>query len=74
MIEDNIINKEANERTVLVGLVTLKQNEAKVTEYLDELDFLARTAGAIPEKRFTQKLDYPNPVSYTHLTLPTIGG
>ena len=64
MIEDNIINKEANERTVLVGLVTLKQNEAKVTEYLDELDFLARTAGAIPEKRFTQKLDYPNPRTY----------
>lgn len=39
MIEDNIINKEANERTVLVGLVTLKQNEAKVTEYLDEPGF-----------------------------------
>ena len=45
MIEDNIINKEANERTVLVGLVTLRQSEAKVKEYLDELDFLARTAG-----------------------------
>lgn len=64
MIEDNIINKEANERTVLVGLVTLKQNEAKVREYLDELDFLARTAGAEPEKRFIQKLDYPNPRTY----------
>ncbi len=64
MIEDNIINKEANERTVLVGLVTLRQNEAKVKEYLDELDFLARTAGAIPEKRFIQKLEYPNPRTY----------
>ncbi len=64
MIEDNIINKEANERTVLVGLVTLRQNEAKVKEYLDELDFLARTAGAEPEKRFIQKLDYPNPRTY----------
>lgn len=64
MIEDNIINKEANERTVLVGLVTLRQNEAKVNEYLDELDFLARTAGAEPEKRFIQKLDYPNPRTY----------
>jgi GTP-binding protein HflX len=64
MIEDNIINKEANERTVLVGLVTLRQNEAKVNEYLDELDFLARTAGAEPEKRFVQKLDYPNPRTY----------
>lgn len=64
MIEDNIINKEENERTVLVGLVTQKQSEAKVNEYLDELDFLARTAGAEPEKRFVQKLDYPNPRTY----------
>lgn len=64
MIEDNIINKEANERTVLVGLVTRNQSETKVDEYLDELDFLARTAGAEPEKRFVQKLDYPNPRTY----------
>ncbi len=64
MIEDNIINKEENERTVLVGLVTQKQSEAKVNEYLDELDFLAKTAGAEPEKRFVQKLDYPNPRTY----------
>ena len=64
MIEDNIINKEENERTVLIGLVTQKQSEAKVNEYLDELDFLARTAGAEPEKRFIQKLDYPNPRTY----------
>lgn len=64
MIEDNIINKEENERTVLVGLVTQKQSENKVNEYLDELDFLARTAGAEPEKRFVQKLDYPNPRTY----------
>ncbi len=64
MIEDNIINKEENERTVLVGLITQKQNEAKVNEYLDELEFLAQTAGAEPEKRFVQKLDYPNPRTY----------
>ena len=64
MIEDNIINKEENERTVLVGLVTQKQSEAKVNEYLDELEFLAKTAGAEPEKRFIQKLDYPNPHTY----------
>ncbi|MDE6697364.1 MAG: GTPase HflX [Muribaculaceae bacterium] len=63
-MEDNIINKEENERTVLVGLVTQKQSESKVNEYLDELDFLARTAGAEPEKRFVQKLDYPNPRTY----------
>ncbi len=64
MIEDNIINKEENERTVLVGLVTQKQSETKCNEYLDELEFLAHTAGAEPEKRFIQKLDYPNPRTY----------
>lgn len=64
MIEDNIIDKEKNERTVLVGLVTRNLTEAKVKEYLDELDFLARTAGAEPEKQFIQKLDYPNPRTY----------
>ena len=64
MVEDNIINKEANERTVLVGLVCKNQTEAKENEYIDELDFLARTAGAIPEKRFIQKLDYPNPRTF----------
>lgn len=64
MIEDNIINKEANERTVLVGLVTQQQNEVKANEYLDELAFLAETAGADPVRRFVQKLDYPNPKTY----------
>lgn len=64
MIEDNIIDKEKNERTVLVGLVTKNRSEAKVKEYLDELDFLARTAGAEPEKQFVQKLEYPNQRTY----------
>lgn len=64
MIEDNIINKEANERTILVGLITSRQNEQKTREYLDELAFLAETAGAIPEKVFLQKLDNPNPRTY----------
>lgn len=64
MIEDNIINKEQNEKTVLVGLATRIQNEAKTAEYLDELAFLAETAGAEPVARFTQKLDYPNPRTY----------
>ncbi len=64
MIDDNIITSEANERTVLVGLITRDQSEAKVNEYLDELDFLAHTAGAEPVARFIQKLDYPNPRTY----------
>ena len=54
----------SNEKAILVGLVTLKQNEAKVKEYLDELEFLAQTAGAEPVKQFIQKLDYPNPRTY----------
>lgn len=64
MIEDNIINKEQNEKTVLVGLSTRMQSETKTSEYLDELAFLAETAGAEPVARFTQKLDYPNPRTY----------
>ena len=64
MIEDNIINKEQNESAILVGLATRQQNEAKTDEYLDELSFLAETAGAEPQARFVQKLDYPNPRTY----------
>lgn len=53
-----------SERTVLVGLVTRLQDERKTEEYLDELAFLADTAGAEPVARFTQRLDYPNPRTY----------
>jgi GTP-binding protein HflX len=45
---------------VLAGVVTRQQSEQMLTEYLDELEFLAETAGAIPVKRFTQKLDHPD--------------
>lgn len=64
MIEDNIINKEQNEKAVLVGLVTRSQSEARTNEYLDELSFLAETAGAEPVVRFVQKIDFPNPRTY----------
>ncbi len=50
-----------SERSVLVGLVTPEQNEQKAAEYLDELAFLAQTAGAMPVKRFLQRLDQANP-------------
>jgi len=53
-----IINKE--ERAVLVGLVHKDQTEPQVQEYLDELAFLAETAGAVTVKRFTQKLQHPD--------------
>lgn len=48
------------EKAVLVGLITQQQTEEKVTEYLDELEFLAFTAGASVEKRFTQRLTQPD--------------
>ncbi len=49
------------EKAILIGLITPQQNEQKATEYLNELAFLAETAGAYPQKIFMQKLDYPNP-------------
>ena len=50
----------AEENAVLVGLVQKDQTEAQVKEYLDELAFLAETAGAIATKRFFQKLAHPD--------------
>ena len=52
------------ETAILVGLVNPTQDEAKTTEYLDELEFLADTAGAVIVKRFTQKVGGPNQTSY----------
>lgn len=51
---------EYNDRAVLASVITDKQNESQVAEYLDELDFLAATAGIVSVKRFTQKLATPN--------------
>ena len=53
-----------NERAVLVGLITPTQNEAKANEYLDELAFLADTAGAVTVKKFLQRCDAPNRTSF----------
>lgn len=61
---DQILNEELTERAVLVGLISEQQNEAKANEYLDELAFLADTAGAVTVKTFLQRLDYPNPRTY----------
>lgn len=59
-MKEFILTQEETERTVLVGLITNTQNEAKANEYLDELAFLAETAGAQPVKKFLQRLDTPN--------------
>ena len=56
----NSITPPETEKAVLVGLVTRNQNEELLDEYLDELAFLTETAGAIPVKRFTQKMDKPD--------------
>lgn len=63
-MKDLIINKETTERAVLVGLITPQQGEAKANEYLDELAFLADTAGAVTVQRFLQRLDNPNPRTF----------
>lgn len=63
-MKDFIITDTQTERAVLVGLITPLQNEAKVKEYLDELAFLADTAGIKPVKNFTQRLDFPHPVTF----------
>lgn len=63
-MKDFINNEIKNETAVLVGLITPDQNEEKVNEYLDELAFLAETAGLVPGKRFVQRLDMANPVTF----------
>ncbi len=63
-MKDLIINKEIKERAVLVGLVSSVQGEARAKEYLDELAFLADTAGAEAVKMFFQRLEYPNPRTF----------
>ena len=59
----NVVD-DSPETAVLVGLITPNQDERKTTEYLDELEFLAETAGAKTVRRFTQRLGGPNSVTY----------
>ena len=59
----NVID-DSPETAVLVGIITPAQNERKTTEYLDELEFLAETAGAKTIRRFTQRMNGPNSVTY----------
>ena len=63
-MKDFITSEIKNENAVLVGLITPEQNEETVNEYLDELAFLAETAGLVPDKRFVQRLDMPNSVTF----------
>ena len=61
MIEPTDISYE---KAILIGLITQYQNEEKSEEYLDELEFLAYTAGGEVLKRFTQKIEVPNPKTF----------
>ncbi|HCF04436.1 GTPase HflX [Flavobacterium sp.] len=61
MLEKEVLNFE---KTAIVGIVTQNQSEDKLTEYLDELEFLTFTAGGQVVKRFWQKMDKPNPKTF----------
>ncbi|MBR5510620.1 MAG: GTPase HflX [Bacteroidaceae bacterium] len=63
-MKEFIISESKAETAILIGLITSYQDERKTNEYLDELDFLANTAGAVVVKRFTQRIDRPHPVTY----------
>ena len=63
-MKEFVISEAQEETAVLVGLITQAQDERKTAEYLDELAFLAETAGARVVARFTQRLEQPNSVTY----------
>ena len=63
-MKEFVISEVKAETAILVGLITKEQDEAKTKEYLDELEFLADTAGAKTVKRFTQRVGGPNQTSY----------
>ena len=63
-MKEFIISEVKAETAILVGLITKDQDEAKTKEYLDELEFLADTAGAVTVKRFTQRVGGPSQVTY----------
>ena len=63
-MKEFVISEAQAETAILVGIITQKQDERKTKEYLDELEFLADTAGAVTVKRFTQRCDGPSAVTY----------
>jgi GTPase len=61
MLEKEVLNFE---KTAIVGIITQNQSEDKLNEYLDELEFLTYTAGGKVVKRFSQKMERPNPKTF----------
>ena len=63
-MKEFVISEAKAESAILVGLITKDQDEAKTKEYLDELEFLADTAGAVTVKRYTQRVGGPSQTTY----------
>src|SRR3989304_1316842 len=63
-MEDYYLTEPRPERVILVGIINQNQKEQEIEEYLDELAFLAETAGGIAVEKFTQKLETPNPRTF----------
>ena len=63
-MKEFVLSEVKAETAILVGLITKEQDETKTNEYLDELEFLADTAGAVTVKRFTQRMAGPSQVTY----------
>lgn len=63
-MKEFVLSEAKAETAILVGLITQEQDEAKTKEYLDELEFLADTAGAVTVKRFTQRVGGPSKTTY----------
>ena len=63
-MKEFVISEAKTETAVLVGLITKEQDEEKTNEYLDELEFLATTAGAVTVRRFTQRVAGPSQTTY----------
>ncbi|HTL82210.1 MAG TPA: GTPase HflX [Bacteroidia bacterium] len=61
---DNLNILKPSQRAILVGVIDKRQDAEQLKEYMDELAFLSTTAGLIPVKNFTQKLDHPDPKFY----------
>ncbi len=64
MVQSSHSTENVADKAVLVGVINQGQDEKQVEEYLDELAFLTETAGALPVKRFVQKLEKPNPKTF----------
>ena len=64
MGQEHVLIDATEERCILVGVIPQESTEAQAIEYIEELEFLALTAGAITQKYFLQNVQFPNPKTY----------